>query len=75
MSTERVASCGCGNVDGPARVILWSRAKSTRGLTGDIKLFGDPGLAGRPRRPTSRGAKVKEGSSTDAAIPRTLTIL
>jgi hypothetical protein len=28
----------------------------------NTQIFGDPGRAGRPRRPASRGAKVKEGS-------------
>jgi hypothetical protein len=30
-----------------------------------------PGTVGRPRRPTSQGAKAKGGSSTNTAIPRT----
>jgi hypothetical protein len=61
--------------DGPARVILWSSAKSRRGFSGNLSVHADLGPAERPRRPTPRGAKVKEESLTDTAIPRTLARL
>jgi hypothetical protein len=64
-----------GTVDGPARVKLWSRAKFTRGFDEHFTVLGDLGRAETPRRPTSRGAKVTEGSSTDMAIPRILARL
>jgi len=61
--------------DGPARVKLWSRAKSRRGIGVILSVHVDLGLVEKPRRPTPRGAKVKEGSSTHTAIPRTLARL
>jgi hypothetical protein len=75
VSTERVASCDVGSVGGPARVILWSRAKSRRGLDENLYDTRRLGPVERPRRPASRGAKVREGSSTNVTILRTLARL
>jgi hypothetical protein len=65
----------CARTDGPARVTLWSRAKSTRGFVVSSSVRGDPGAAERPRRPTSREVKAREESSTSRAIPRSLATL
>jgi hypothetical protein len=70
-----LVSARCVRTDGPTRVKLWSSAKSTRGITEGLSIFGDLGTAGRPRRPTPRGAKVMEVSSTDRAILRSLARL
>jgi hypothetical protein len=46
-----------------------------RGFGVNLSVFADLELAGKPRRPTLRGEKVKEESPTNRAIPRTLEIL
>jgi hypothetical protein len=73
--TAREASATRARADGPARVKLWSDAKFTRGFVTSLSVGGDLGTAGRPRRPTSRGAKVMEVSSTNRAITRSLVKL
>jgi hypothetical protein len=73
--TAREASATRARADGPARVKLWSDAKFTRGFVTSLSVCGDLGTAGRPRRPTSRGAKVMEESSTNRAITRSLVRL
>jgi hypothetical protein len=73
-ATSAVSAAGA-RTDGPTRVKLWSSAKSMRGFVVSLSVCDDLGAAGRPRRPTSREAKVKEESSTNRAIPRSLAIL
>lgn len=70
---DRVRAGRDGGRSGSGHTLEQSEAQERIPLEFIVRV--DPGYAGRPRRPTPRGAKVREGSSTHRTIPRTLARL
>jgi len=70
---DRVRAGRDGGRSGSGHTLEQSEAQERTPLEFIIRM--DPEPAGKPRRPTPRGAKVREGSSTHRTIPRTLARL